>query len=160
MSKLNLTCLQKLIDSLSYEDYIKLKESLQDKVFIITDNKIKKTYTIPAKDQNDLLDKMLLLKLPELNTYFSRCNGDHDTYIEILDPNSPLNLLICYICEDDNMPYSLCDHSKRNICYLKRSELSKDEIKKIINNMIKYKRIEIKEAKFGNIKNFESLKFI
>jgi hypothetical protein len=136
MSKLNIDCLLKLIDQLTHDDYIKLKELLQDKTYIMKDKLKPETYLIKANNEDDFLIKIFKMGLPKHCSSGYRCVNykDHNNqnWINILMGD------LCFMCNSS----SCDDHKIKGICCLSRSELTLDDFKKIINNMINHVTIE------------------
>jgi hypothetical protein len=148
MNKLNIKCLLGLIDHLSYDDDIQLKKSLLNKCFIIVDYRAYKTYTIQAKDQEDLLNKMFSMNIPKCLTPSNFI--DDDTFINIvINRYIPMVGCIdhCVLCGHFVYLHG-CEHITNKIHNLKRSELSMNDYKKIINNMISLRIFQVEEIRF------------
>ena len=162
MEKLNLNCLNILIDNLSYEDKCELKRKLIGNYWEIGKHRGK--FIISAFDLDDLILKLLSVNhkfegLPHNNLFdeskhnFSLCNysqciicswqnkgsataSEIDNYVASAIQITENNL--CYICETAD-----CEHIKNNQNIMDKKAISMEHYIKIIKYHIYKKNILI-----------------
>lgn len=153
MNKLNISCILKLIDQLSHEDYVKLREILVDPVWKIVSHFGKpEIFYIRALDLDDIITKMIEKGIPlhqnlehsndifflyKKNKFCELCNKKRLFKNQKLDNQineNMINILIdgyCILCNS-----KICYHSKNNITCLKKDSLKNNDIIQIIKCMI------------------------
>lgn len=152
MNKLNIGSILVLIDQLSYEDSNLLKEKISNQSWVIKFPIRKKFYLVNGNNEDEIIEKMILDGFP-YHYYHGRslncetCNRirvQHDgMFMGIrgdfnwIDEQNMINIITdkyCFLCDSKT-----CNHIKKGINCLERSNINKENIKKIIKCMIKKK---------------------
>lgn len=160
MNKLNINCILKLIDQLSFDDAVKLKEIFNEsKIWLVKDKICKNSLFFKGKNEDDVIKKMIKNGFPIPDYCY-----ETDICLNYPHFNGPsvVNIIIDDYCCLCNYEFNLCNfwycnHFSRKLYCLERNKLNNEDMIKIIKNMIHHKFYKLKEIKFDNDDSYFSI---